>query len=245
MRKKGAIIKRMSTFALLLGLGASLGLWQVARSAPAHQAGRWVDVGLAVLAGMLLGARAAYVGLHFNYYLAHPGEWLQLWQGGYLAWGAFPGGLLIAACAALLLDKPLTLVLDRLAPLVPPLAVLGWLGCLAAGCAYGPPLAGGLPAPDEWGRLLPRFPLQLTAALVLLGYNWGVARVLPANAPAGRLAALTGLGLAAVQFSAGLVAAEAAPLWYGLPYEVWSAAALAALSFVLAGFAFWPKKNLA
>ena len=76
------IIKCMSTFALLLGLGATLGLWQVARQSPPRQVGRWVDVGLAVLAGMLLGARAAYVVLHPAYYATHPGEWWHLWQGG-------------------------------------------------------------------------------------------------------------------------------------------------------------------
>ncbi len=226
-----------------MGLGTSLGLWQVARLAPAHQAGRWVDVGLATLAGMLLGARAAYVAVHCAYYLSHPGDWLRLWQGGYLACEAFPCGLLVVLLAAAWLEKPLPQVADRLAPLLVPPAVLGWLGCLAAGCGYGPPLAGGLPALDEWGRTLPRFPLQLTAALVLLGYNGAVARVLPPDAPPGRRAALTGLGLAAVQFSAGLVSAEPAPLWFGLPYEAWSAVALAALSFLLAGYAFWPRKN--
>jgi phosphatidylglycerol:prolipoprotein diacylglycerol transferase len=237
----------MSTFALLLGLGASLGLWQVARLAPPRQAGRWVDVGLVLLAGMLVGARAAYVATHMAYYVEHPGEWLRLDQGGYLAWGALPAALLLAALAALVLDQPLTRVLDQLSPLVAPLAVLGWLGCLAAGCAYGPLLPAGaplgLPAPDEWGRLLPRFPLQLIAALLLLGYNWAVARVLPVRARAGRRAALTGLGLAVVQFSAALVSAEPLPLWNGLPFEAWSAAALAAFSLLLAGYAFWPGRK--
>jgi hypothetical protein len=124
---------------------------------------------------------------------------------------------------------------------------LGWLGCLAAGCGYGPLLpAGGLlalPAPDEWGQWLPRFPLQIAAALVLLGYNWGVARVLPANARPGRRAALTGLGLAVVQFSAALLSAEALPLWQGLPYEAWAALALAVLSLLLAIPAFWPGRS--
>ena len=210
----------MFTFALLLGLGASLGLFQVARAAPEREVGRWVDAGLGVLAGMLLGARAAYVGQHLAYYGAHPGEWLQLWQGGFSAWGALPGGLLAAGIAALIMEKPLAQALDRLAPLCAPLAVLGWLGCSAAGCGYGPVMPTGafpgLPGLDEWGRVQPRFPLQAAAALALLGYNWGVALALPARSFAGQRAALTGLGLAAVQLAAALISAEPAPRWNGL-----------------------------
>lgn len=237
----------MIPFSLLIGLGASLGLWQVARGAPINQTGRWVDTGLGVLAGMLLGARAGYVLLRPAYYAAHPGEWLQLWMGGYSAWGAVAGGLLAAGIAALLLRKPLPRVLDAVAPLFPPLAVLGWLGCLLGGCSYGPGLASGaglaLPTVDEWGQVLPRFPLQIAAALVLVGYNWGVAAVLPPRATAGQRAALVGLGLAAVQFFGALLSAEPVPLWNGFSYEAWAALVLGGLSLALAIYAFWPRKK--
>ena len=225
----------------MLGLGASLGLWQVARSAPLARASAWIDAGMGVLAGMLLGARLAYVSAHPAYYASRPLEALAPWQGGLSAWGALPGGLLAALVAALLLRSKLLQLLDGLAPLLPPLAVLGWLGCAAAGVGYGPELPANtwyaLPLVDEWGRVAPRLPLQAAAALLLLGYNWVIAAALPHSAWPGLRAALSGLGLAAVQLAAAMLAAEPVPLWNGYPMDAWAAAALAALSLILLFFA--------
>ena len=194
---------------------------------------------------MLVGARAGYVLLRPAYYAAHPGGWLQLWMGGYSAWGAVAGGLLAAGIAALVVRKSLPRVLDAVAPLFPPLAVLGWLGCFLGGCAYGPVMASGaglaLLTVDEWGQVLPRFPLQIIAALVLVGYNWGVAAVLHPKAFAGQRASLVGLGLAAVQFLGALISAEPVPLWNGFSYEAWAALALGGLSLALGIYAFWPR----
>ncbi len=233
----------MSAFSLLIGLGATLGLWQVARSAPLNQAGRWVDSGLGVLVGMLIGARMAYVALHPAYYAAHPGEWVQLWLGGYTAWGAAAGGLLAAGIAAALLRRSFLLVLDGMAPLFPPLAILGWLGCTLAGCAYGPAMGPGspqggheawawlaLPVADESGQVATRFPLQIAAALLVLGYNWALAALLSRRAAPGRYAALVGLGLAGALFGVAALSAEPAPAWRGLSPDGWSAVAIAVVS---------------
>lgn len=237
----------MNLFALLIGLGASLGLWQVARSAPADQAGRWVDAGLGVLAGMWVGARLAYGSIHPAYFAARPLELLAFWQGGLSGWGAVAGGLIAAFGAAPLLKQPLRLVLDRLCPLIPPLAVLGWLACGQAGCAYGPQLAStawlGLPMPDEWGRILSRFPLQPIAALLLLGYNGLIGVVLTGPLKTGLRAALAGLGLAAVQFGAALLSVEPGPTWHGLLYDAWVALALGLISLGLVGAALWPRSH--
>ena len=241
------MIPAMSLFALLIGLGASLGLWQVARSAPEDQAGRWVDAGLGVLVGMLVGARLAYGSIHPAYFATRPLEILAVWQGGLSGWGAVAGGLIAAFAAAPLLKQPLRVVLDRLSPLVAPLAVLGWLACGQAGCAYGPQLAPtawlGLPMTDEWGRILLRFPLQPVAALLLLGYNGLIAVTLTGPLKPGLRGALTGLGLAAVQFGAALFLAEPGPTWYGLVYDAWVALALGVISLGLMGVALWPRSR--
>ena len=224
----------MSAFSVLIGLGATLGLWQVARSAPLNQAGRWVDSGLGVLVGMLIGARMGYVGLHPAYYAAHPWEWAQLWMGGYTAWGAAAGGLLAAGLLAAALRRSFLLVLDGMAPLFPPLAVLGWLGCSLAGCAYGPVMGPGawlaLPLVDESGQVAARFPLQLLAALVVLGYNWGLAALLPRHTAPGRYAALVGLGLAGALFGVAALSAEPAPVWRGLSPDGWAAVGVTVVS---------------
>ncbi len=186
------MIPAMTLFALLIGLGASLGLWQVARSAPLNQTGRWVDAGIGVLAGMLVGARLAYASIHTAYFAERPLQIFAVWQGGLSGWGAVAGGLVAAFGVALLLRQSLRFTLDRLCPLVTPLAVLGWLACGQAGCAYGPRLAAtawlGLPMPDEWGRVLLRFPLQPVAALLLLGYNGLIAAGLSGPQKVGCLA---------------------------------------------------------
>lgn len=236
----------MTSFALLIGLGASLGLWQVARALPSERARRAVDAALVVLIGMLLGARAVYVALHPAYYAAHPGEWYRLWLGGYSAAGAVAGGIVGAALAALWMRISLPVLLDEVSPLFPPLVVLGWLGCAAAGCGYGPALgAWWAPAlPDEWGRVMARFPTQFGAALIFLVYNWCVAALISGRRTfAGQQAALMGLGLAGVQFSAALLSAEPAPLWRGLAAEAWAALGLALFSLLLGVYAFWPRKS--
>ncbi len=238
----------MTSFALLIGLGASLGLWQVARTSPEKQTGSWVDAGLGVLVGMLFGARAVYVALHPAFYAAHPGEWYRLWLGGYSAAGAVAGGLVAALIAALLMRTSFALLLDAVSPLFPPLVVLGWLGCAAVGCGYGPEMGIdswlAVPVPDEWGQVMARFPLQFSAALIFLVYNWVVAAVLTGRSFPGQRAALVGLGLAGVQFSAALLSAEPVALWRGLSYEAWAALGLGVFSLGLAVYAFWPRKKI-
>jgi prolipoprotein diacylglyceryltransferase len=231
------MIFAMSAFSLLIGLGATLGLWQVARSAPLNQAGRWVDSGLWVLAAMLVGSRLGYVALRPAYFSAHPGEWAQLWLGGFTVWGAAAGGLLAAALIALIMRRPFLWVLDGVTPLFPPLLVLGWLGCVSAGCAYGPAVAPGsflsLPSADESGQVLPRFPLQIGAALLLLGYNWALIMLLPKRPRPGRYAGLAGLGLAAVLFIVTALSAEPTPLWGPLSPDGWAALAMGVLSLAV------------
>jgi prolipoprotein diacylglyceryltransferase len=239
------MIPAMTLYALLIGLGASLGVWQVARAVPASQAGRWVDASLGVLAGALVGARLAYGSAHPAYYAAHPLELAAVWQGGLSGWGAVIGGLIAACAAAAFLRQPLLLVLDRTFLLAAPLAVSGWLACGQAGCAYGPRLAEsawlGLTLPDEWGQLAARFPLQWIAALLLLGYNGGIAALLPRPAKTGLRAALMGLGLAAALWAVARFTAEPGPAWNGWLLDAWVALGLAAFSLGLLVAVLWPR----
>ncbi len=235
-------------FSLLAGIGATLGLLQVARLAPLKETLRWMDAGLYTLLAALIGARAGYVFMQLSYFRLHPLDALQVWLGG-LSWpGALLGGLLavalIAFLNAFLNALPLALTFDRLAPLAIPLAAAIWLGCWFGGSAYGPLLPEGsrlaLLTPVEGGLLQARLPIQLLAALSLLAaLIWFELRP-PALWGVGQRAALHGLVLAANLLVFSLLRADQAPLWRGLRSDVWAALAFVGLALVAAAIAFLP-----
>ena len=123
---------------------------------------------LGLLAG-LLGARAAYVFLHWEIYRADPMEILRLDHGGLVFYGGLAGGLLAGAAAASAAKLPLLATLDLFMPPLVLAHAIGRVGCFLNGCCYGAPTA--LP----WGVVFPpeliyRHPTQLyeAAALVLI-----------------------------------------------------------------------------
>jgi len=190
----------MNVYSLLIGVGSSLGLLQVAQRVPAKQALRWTIAGAIQLIIALVGARAAYVMLFPDYYTTHPQAAWQITQGG-LAWpGALIGGLLGFIVGSLLLHAPFGLAADVFARLYIPVAITSWLGAAFSGVAYGMEIYQGIPwavpstQPD--GVLTYRWPLQLTAALTLLYIAWRFdRRSADWRLPEAR-AALTGLLLA-------------------------------------------------
>jgi prolipoprotein diacylglyceryltransferase len=229
----------VTIFSLLLGLGASLGLWQVYRQARPQHARHLLDYAALALLGALLGGRAWFVGLHWSYYTAHPGEAPAFWQGGFNWAGAVLGGLLAGGLIALLARRSLTWLGDGLAPLLGPVAVGVWLACWTAGVAYGPLMQGALawlsiPAADEAGQVSQRFPLQPLAAFLLLAWLFGMERRaerLRSRAfHAGLVAALSLLGLGLDLLLASLVWADPTPTWGPLRIDTWCAAALSILS---------------
>jgi phosphatidylglycerol:prolipoprotein diacylglycerol transferase len=239
----------VSAFSFLAGLGATLGLWQVTRTAQLQHTRRLADYGLLVLLLALVGARLFYVALHASYYSAHLAEALAFWQGG-LSWpGAVAAGLMGVAGVALVKRRSFAWLADGLAPLIGPLAVGLWLGCWQAGVAYGatlpPYVLWAIPAPDESGTLSLRFPLQLLSAVFLLVYMWIADRLTAPRtgpksrqthiSPPGRRAALFGFGLGLDLLAASLLRADPVPLWGALHVDTWCALGLLALS--LAGLA--------
>ena len=163
-------------FGWLTGLGASIGLWRVYRASAPAEALKNLVRALLVLIGALAGGRAAYVLMHPAYFAANPELELRFWLGGYNAFGALAGGILCAVLAALVLKRRVTGMLDLMSRMLLPLGVAIWLGLWGDGIAYGRTMPAGqfgaLFAPDEGGLLLPRFPLQLVAALSLAAVLW-------------------------------------------------------------------------
>jgi prolipoprotein diacylglyceryltransferase len=242
----------MNWYALILGLGASLGILQVARSAPPKLVQRYLDAAILVLFAAAAGARLVYVGLHWPYYLEQPLVIIQVWQGGLSAPGAIAGGLLATFCLAKSLRVPFYRLADTLTPLLAPLCTAAWLGCWASGSAYGLPVAAGswwgIPAIDETGTVMLRFPLQFLAALslaVLLG--WIELKKNPLKMP-GQKASLMVLGVNASYLAATFLMGDPAPGWAGLRPESWMAIFLSLLNLAACLFVFrfihLPKRGL-
>ncbi|MFN8374086.1 MAG: prolipoprotein diacylglyceryl transferase family protein [Anaerolineae bacterium] len=137
---------------------------------------------LGALLGAVLVARVVHVLLDAPYFVDHVEEALLLDAGG-LDWhGAILGGLsalvLVARWYTPRLKLPVRPLLDGLALCVGLLALAGWVGCLAANCAYGREVPSALGYPplfivessDEFGALVPRYNtygLGVLLALVL------------------------------------------------------------------------------
>jgi len=116
-----------------------------------------IDLGLWVLVGGLLGARALFVALKWSDFAARPVQALYLWQEGGLS---YHGGLLGGVAAGLLLARRCRISFWSLADMAAPSIALSYgitrFGCFLNGCCYGAPTT--LP----WGV---RFPLFLDSRI--------------------------------------------------------------------------------
>lgn len=234
----------MLLFSLLVGLGASLGLWRVAQKVPTWQQVRWVQAGLVVLTGALVGARLGFVFIHWNAFLARPMEVFAFSLGG-LFWPAgFAGGLLTLLAVSAAWGKHPMRVADGLAPMLGPLAAMIWLGCWRAGTAYGMEVPAStwwaVRSPDEQGLWLPRVPLQLLAALTLTALFAGLEQAALYLQLRGQLASVSGVvfGLHTLLFT--MFRADPAPTWHGLAYDMWGALAVTLLALAGCAVSFGP-----
>jgi len=205
------------TYTVLIDLGLAVALAALYLRAPAGRGPRWLDAGLAAGVGGFIGARLLFIIVNGSFYFPHIDEVLQVWRGG-LAWpGAVAGALFGAWVYTQRRREPLAAILDALALPLGLFGLLGWGGCLAAGCAYGVELTPGqLPAlltttaPDLFGLSVLRFATQAVglawSALALLGL-WLLARGPARGWRAGALGTLSlsllALGLFGLSFTRG------------------------------------------
>jgi len=218
------------TYTVLIDLGLAVALAALYFQAPAGKAWRWLDLGLAATVGGFVGARLLYVSMNASYYLPHIDEIVQVWQGG-LAWLGAPAGAVVGAWLyASRQREALWPALDALALPFGLLSLLGWSGCLAAGCAYGFPVTPGQwpawfisQAPDLFGLVMPRFPTQalgiawsILALLAVWGARRGVARRWPVGALGAYALSLVAVGVFGLSFTRG----DPAPLMAGFRVDV-------------------------
>jgi len=213
------------TALMVLALGVGLALtWGAARRAGLPSADV-LDVALvAVLVGVI-GARAGYVAVNWDYYCSHTNEMIAVWQGGLVWHSGWAGGVIGAAVASAWRKLDLRAVLSTLTPGLMASVALGWIGCYLAGAAYGREVFPGdrwwflaADLPDRYGLRNPRFATQL------LGAAWavvcfGISNIeWPRSVANGRLAtggirfALTMTFYSAGMFVLGSTRGDAVPL---------------------------------
>jgi phosphatidylglycerol---prolipoprotein diacylglyceryl transferase len=187
----------LSSYALLLAIGGSVGFWLTFREMERAPLGRGSLLGLAALSftASLVGARALSLLLHRRQYVARP--WWSLfaiWDAGGLA---FYGGLALSVAVGLFYIRrrrlPAGDTADRLVAAWLPFLFLVRIGCFLNGCCYGRPttsalglVAGGAPNAVNFG--IASHPTQLYEAAALLAIFALVRWMRPRRRFAGQLA---------------------------------------------------------
>ena len=166
------------TFLLDIGiLGTLAWLWWRAKNY-GRDSSRWLDAGISVVAGAIIGGRFAFAFSNWAYFQNHLLEMFRFWEGGYEWFGAALGGVIALAIFCFMRGESFVIILEELALPSLCLFALHWIGCAASACAAGlavPP--GALPfamnLPDLYGVTLPRWPAQyigLALTLIAIGY---------------------------------------------------------------------------
>ncbi|MDD5371652.1 MAG: prolipoprotein diacylglyceryl transferase [Anaerolineaceae bacterium] len=234
----------MNLFSLALGIGATVGLASILwRAGDMIRAPHLVDAGLLTLFGALLGSRVGFVIANWLYFQFHWNEIPQIWLGGLSAAGALVGGMISLPLSAQIACLPLRGWLDRMSPMLPPLAVGAWLAAWAAGSAYGPLAESAwwaLPARDEWGSIELRWPIQFAGALITLGLFSLIDINHKRLRRSGQTGSLSLLALLLPYAAASFLRADPAIPWLGLRPEIWTGLFISLICLGICLVFFWP-----
>ncbi len=97
------------------------------------------DMAIFVVVGAIIGARALFILLSLDYYLANPFEMLMIWRGGLVFYGGLIGGSAAFIITARIKGLDLWRFADNAAPGLAFGHGIGRLGCFFAGGCYGKP----------------------------------------------------------------------------------------------------------
>lgn len=133
--------------------------------------------------GGIIGARLFHVLDHLPDYADQPLRALAVWEGGIAVYGSFIGGIVGGVIAARLRRLPVWQLLDVAAPAMLVGQMVGRLGCLSNGDAWGAPTGGNygivyshpnaLVPPSLLGVPTHPYPLyEIVLAAALLGLLW-------------------------------------------------------------------------
>jgi phosphatidylglycerol:prolipoprotein diacylglycerol transferase len=186
----------LSTYALMLSLGACAGFWLTRREIERRRldAGRMFALAAIAFAAGLIGARGLSFLLHAPIYRARPWwSFFFVWDRGGLS---MYGGLVLAALVGLLYIRlarlPAWDTADLLVWAWTPFLFFLRIGCFLNGCCYGRPttsafglVPGGAPNSVTYG--IPSHPAQLYAAAALLAIFGILSWMRPRRRFAGQL----------------------------------------------------------
>jgi phosphatidylglycerol---prolipoprotein diacylglyceryl transferase len=107
-----------------------------------------LDLVFSILVSSIIGARALFVAINWQYYKANLFDIFKVWEGGLV----FYGGFLLALCVAFWFMRknrlPAWKIADIMAPSVALGIALGRIGCFLNGCCYGS-------VSERWGVCFP------------------------------------------------------------------------------------------
>jgi phosphatidylglycerol---prolipoprotein diacylglyceryl transferase len=107
-----------------------------------------LDLVFAILVSSIIGARALFVAINWQYYKTNLLDVFKVWEGGLV----FYGGFLLAFFAAVWFIRknalPVWKILDIIAPSTALGIALGRIGCFLNGCCYGS-------LSSQWGMSFP------------------------------------------------------------------------------------------
>ena len=96
-----------------------------------------LDLVFSILVSSIVGARAFFIAINWQYYKADPLDIFKVWEGGLV----FYGGFILAFCVAFWFMKknglPAWKIVDIMSPSVALGITLGRIGCYLNGCCYG------------------------------------------------------------------------------------------------------------
>jgi phosphatidylglycerol:prolipoprotein diacylglycerol transferase len=234
----------LNLYSFLLGIGSSLSIWRVTADVPLHEKIRWASSALVVLLGALIGARIGFLLWQPAYLAAFGWQAMRIWEGGFIWPGAVLGAWLMILLLSWQMRQKVGFVADRMAVMVPPLAITIWLGCWMAGCGYGQviPLNWQFSMTmDETGQWASRFPLQWVAAVTLFLVYFGWEQRFPSKRT-GQRSAITWLIFMVHTLLFSIFRADLRPGWQGLSWDIWFAILYLVAALICFLIAFFPKK---
>jgi len=158
-----------------LGIAVALALQFMVISFDHLAVGPWLTVSLGAIVVGIVGAKVWFIILHRREHRIN----------GWCIQGFITGAILAAAILLVVLDVPIGVFLDVIAPGLLVAMAMGRVGCFFAGCCGGPPTASSWGVWSSDQRVgARRIPTQLLESVLALNLGLGVLVVVLGHGPA-------------------------------------------------------------